>query len=59
MKHVMIAIPAYTGTIHMGTMRSLMTDLITLIRRGDKFTLVDDQGNALIADCRGIIATNF
>lgn len=59
MKHVMVAIPAYTGTIHMGTMRSLMTDLLALIKRGDKFTLVDDQGNALIADCRGIIATNF
>lgn len=55
----MVAIPAYTGTVHMGTMRSLMTDLISLIKRGDKFTLVDDIGNALIADCRGVIATNF
>ena len=59
MKHVMIAIPAYTGTVHMGTMRSLLTDLMELIKRGDKFTLVDDIGNALIADCRGVIATNF
>jgi hypothetical protein len=59
MKHIMIAIPAYTGTVHMGTMRSLFTDLIELIKRGDKFTLVDDIGNALIADCRGVIATNF
>lgn len=55
----MIAIPAYTGVVHMGTMRSLMTDLIDLIKRGDRFTLVDDIGNALIADCRGVIATNF
>lgn len=59
MKHIMVAIPAYTGTVHMGTMRSLFTDLIELIKRGDKFTLVDDIGNALIADCRGVIATNF
>ena len=59
MKKVMIAIPAYTGTIHLGTMRCLMTDLIALIKRGDQFTLVDDIGNALIADCRGVIATNF
>jgi hypothetical protein len=59
MKHIMIAMPAYTGTVHMGTMRSLFTDLISLIKRGDKFTLVDDVGNALIADCRGVIATNF
>ena len=43
----------------MGTMRSLMTDLIGLIKRGDQFAVVDDIGNALIADCRGIIATKF
>lgn len=59
MKHVMIAMPAYTGVAHMGTMRSLITDLIALISRGDKFTFIDDIGNALIADCRGVIATNF
>ena len=57
--HVMIAIPAYTGVVHMSTMRSLMTDTLELIRRGDTFTLVDDIGNALIADSRGVIATKF
>jgi hypothetical protein len=57
--HVMIAIPAYTGTVHVGTMRSLMSDIIDLIRRGDTFTLVDDIGNAMIADSRGIIASKF
>lgn len=57
--HVMIAIPAYTGVVHMATMRSLMTDTLELIRRGDTFTLVDDIGNALIADSRGVIATKF
>lgn len=57
--HVMIAIPAYTGVIHMATMRALLTDTIELIKRGDTFTLVDDIGNALIADSRGIIATKF
>jgi len=59
MKHIMVAIPAYTGVVHMGTMRSLITDLIGLIKRGDRFTLVDDIGSAAIADCRGVIATNF
>lgn len=59
MKHIMIAMPAYTGVVHMGTMRALITDLLSLIMRGDRFTFVDDVGNALIADCRGIIATNF
>lgn len=57
--HVMIAIPAYTGVVHLPTMRALMTDTIELIRRGDTFTLVDDIGNALIADSRGVIATKF
>jgi hypothetical protein len=59
MAHVMIAMPVYTGTVHIGTMHSLIDDLIALVARGDKFTLVDDIGNALIADCRGVIATNF
>ena len=59
MKHIMIAIPAYTGVVHIGTMHSLIDDLIKLTARGDRFTLIDDIGNALIADCRGVIATNF
>ena len=57
--HVMIAIPAYTGVVHMSTMRSLMTDTLELVKRGDTFTIVDDIGNALIADSRGVIATRF
>lgn len=57
--HVMIAIPAYTGTVHVGTMHSLIDDLIQLVSRGDRFTIVDDIANAMIADCRGVIATNF
>ena len=57
--HVMIAIPAYTGLVHMATMRSLLADTIALIKRGDTFTLVDDIGNALIADSRSIIASKF
>lgn len=59
MKHVMIAMPCYTGVVHVGTVRSLITDLIGLIKRGDRFTLVDDIGNSAIADCRGVIASNF
>lgn len=57
--HIMIAMPAYTGVVHMGTMRCLFTDLTNLIKRGDTYTLVDDIGNALIADSRSIIATKF
>lgn len=59
MKKVMIAIPAYTGTIHLGTMRSLMTDLTTLSVRGDQWCIYDECGNALIADARALMVSQF
>lgn len=59
MKHVMVAIPAYTGTIHLGTMRSLFTDLLKLSARGDVWSLHDECGNALIADARALIVAQF
>lgn len=55
----MIAIPAYTGTIHLGTMRSLFTDLLALQDRGDAWSLQDEVGNALIADARALIVAQF
>jgi hypothetical protein len=57
--HVMVAIPAYSGTIHLGTMRSLFTDLLTLQARGDVWSLHDECGNALIADARALIVAQF
>ncbi len=59
MKHIMIALPTYTGVVHIGTVHSLIDDLIQLVLRGDRFTLIDDVGNSAIADCRGVIASNF
>lgn len=56
---LMVAIPAYSGTIHLGTMRSLFTDLLTLQARGDSWTLHDECGNALIADARALIVAQF
>jgi len=55
----MIAIPAYTGQIHLGTMRSLMTDILQLQHRGDAFMVHDECGNALIADARAVIVAEF
>lgn len=55
----MIAIPAYSGRIHLGTMRSLFTDLLALQARGDAWTLMDECGNALIADARAVIVAKF
>ena len=56
---VMVAIPAYSGTIHFGTMRSLFTDLLALRDRGDEWVLMDECGNALIADARALIVAKF
>lgn len=57
--HVMVAIPAYTGQIHLGTMRSLFTDLLALQARGDAWTLMDECGSGLIADARALIVAKF
>ena len=56
---VMVAIPAYTGTIHIGTFRSLFTDVMALQARGDDWTVHDECGNALIADARALIVAQF
>ena len=58
-KHVWIAIPAYTGQVHLGTMRSLISDLLLLAERGDRVTIFDESGNAMIGDCRGLIVAKF
>lgn len=58
-KNVWIAIPAYTGTIHLGTMRSLITDMLMLVERGDRVHIFDESGNAMIADCRALIVAKF
>lgn len=58
-KHVWIAIPAYTGQVHLGTMRSLIADMLRLAERGDRVTIFDESGNAMIGDCRGLIVAKF
>ena len=59
MKHVVIAIPAYTGQIHLATMRSIVHDMLALSDRGDRVTIHDECGHALIADCRAQIVADF
>jgi hypothetical protein len=55
----MVAIPAYTGQIHLGTFRSLFTDLQALSARGTEWEVHDECGNALIADARALIVAQF
>lgn len=58
-RHVVIAIPAYAGTIHLATMRSLMADMTALMKRGDLVSIIDDCGNTDIADARASMASRF
>ena len=58
-KNVWIAVPAYTGQVHLGTMRSLMTDMLLLAERGDRVTIFDESGNAMIAHARDMIVASF
>lgn len=51
-KHVMVAVPAYAGTVYLPTMRALMTDFLALAKRGDAVTLRDDVGCTMIEDLR-------
>lgn len=59
MKHVFFAVPAYTGQIHLETFRSILAAIMALIQRGDKFTLWDESGNAMIAHARDLILSHF
>ena len=58
-KHIVITIPAYTGMVHMITMRSLMTDLLTLTQRGDTVEIFDDCGSTDLRDARSAMAARF
>lgn len=55
----MIAVPAYAGTVFMGTMRSIIADTVGLIARGDTVTLFDESGSAMIADARAQMLAEF
>lgn len=58
-KNILVAIPAYTGMIHCGTMRSLLHDLVALINEGHQVQVVEEIGNAEIARCRAGIVARF
>lgn len=58
-KNVVIALPAYTGQVHISTMKSLLFDIMQLAKRGDSISVQEQSGNALIGDCRAIIVQLF
>jgi hypothetical protein len=57
--HVVIAIPAYQWTVQIGTMRSVLTDLLTLVKRGDDVSVYDESGSADLSDARAVMVAQF
>lgn len=58
-RNIVIAIPAYTGQICIGTHRSTLYDVIGLINEGHEVRVVDETGNADIYRCRAMIVAKF
>lgn len=56
---VMLAVPAYSGTIHMLTFRSIMAEVVEMAKRGWQTHLIDEIGNGLIGDCRAKMVARF
>ncbi len=59
MNHVVIAVPAYSWSVRLATMRSLITDLLALVKRGDKVSVYDESGSTYLEDARSIIVDEF
>jgi hypothetical protein len=58
-RNVWIAIPCYSGRVHLATMRSIIEDLLALSGRGDRVTLFEESGNSMIAHGRDLICAKF
>jgi hypothetical protein len=58
-RKIWLAIPCYGGQIHVGTLRSLMHDMMRLIVRGDAVYLFTEVGHADIYTARAQIVTHF
>lgn len=58
-KHVVIALPSYAGTVQIGTMRSLMHDMVALLKRGDLVSVSDESCNTELAVARALTVSRF
>lgn len=59
MKNIWLAIPAYTGQVHLGTMSSIIAELPLLGERGYKLSILDETGNSMIAHARDLVCAKF
>jgi hypothetical protein len=58
-RHAWIAVPSYTGTVHIPTMRSILSDALIMKDKGIAFTIEDEIGSALIGNSRGLMVARF
>lgn len=58
-RHVFIAVPCYTGQLHRGTSKAILSDCLMLAQRGDMFELPDIPSGADIYDTRARIVAMF
>jgi len=57
--NVMVAFPAYAGSVHAGFQRSLIADMFEFAQRGDVVTLLDECHGAEIDTARAEIVARF
>ena len=59
MADVVVAIPAYGGTVHIGTMRSLIADVMAFAQAGKTVSIFDQAHGAEIDTVRAQIVAEF
>lgn len=57
--HVVVAIPSYSGSVNIGTMRSVLHDVMEMAKLGWAVSVSDESNNADIAVARAMMVSNF
>lgn len=57
--HIVVAVPAYTGTVHLATVRSLFADMLRAMADGYVVSVQDEAGSADIGATRAEMVAKF
>lgn len=57
--HVVIAVPSYSGAVNIGTMRSIIHDLMDMAKLGWAVSVSDESNNAELAVARALMVKSF
>lgn len=58
-QHIVFGLPAYTGQVHIGTMRTVMAACFEIQSRGGRTSIIDDCFGADICGSRNVVAARF